>query len=733
MVKIPTFDSTFRTRTGVTDAFKGYSGGEIQAASQSGAKNLGKALNITGHHLAKIEEVKQEKDASLWLSKSSSDLEMHMAEFELNYKKNNPNIDASGHTAAMVKEFKTKSDEIKKLSPSKKASDKWELSHNRYLSKVFQNSTLYEAAQSIEADKIKVKEIYDGKAELAALKPEDIFDILQETNELIGGLDNEKTKEIEGYSNHFTAANVEKMKNKGNEKIVKNMIEGVIQRGIGAEIEQVSEWLGTQKLSKYLSSEDVTRFKERLSTIKSKLSGKFISDHNDELQTAKTSIIMDGSYENIDQLKKNHELINGTDSVQVAEFDKDIAMYTEMYQKSKHMGTLNSGEMKSFLNGMNLDTNRNKEVAKYLLTEAKHIDKLIKADPVAWATKYRPHLLEPLKMDYESEADGLEVNPAVLRNVNDSLIKEQIEWGIPEHSVKIWSQSESAANAAMINNSSNGAELRNVFAMWQTKYGDHHMIGINQMIQENKLDAKWAPALMYLEDKEFEDIVNKGVVNQIDKTKFKGDEATAIKDIESAISSSMIEVRNSLQTYNDNAKGFVDSWSALVYNYALTLYQKGDENAAENAFNRLIGNKWHILETVIIPTDTAAHDADAYDSGLNHFKENALQGLDLISLESGTIGQFQTESELRQFDKINAHLNVGWRNSSDGGGVELVWDGGLEGTWPVGYNELGDNVTVIEQKPQRVYLTWDQLDEYVTGIQLNDTDNMIDADPNYSP
>ena len=44
MVKIPTFESEFKKRTGVTDAFTGFSGGEIQAAGQNPSKEIGSAI-----------------------------------------------------------------------------------------------------------------------------------------------------------------------------------------------------------------------------------------------------------------------------------------------------------------------------------------------------------------------------------------------------------------------------------------------------------------------------------------------------------------------------------------------------------------------------------------------------------------------------------------------------------------------------------------------------------------
>ena len=114
MVKIPTFDSEFKKRTGVTDAFSGFSGGEIQVASQK--TNIGDSLFKSAAHIDKYQKVKQEREGRIWLSKSKSDLTIWMADEEVRIKKENPNIDGDGHTKMMIESFTTKSNELKKNS-----------------------------------------------------------------------------------------------------------------------------------------------------------------------------------------------------------------------------------------------------------------------------------------------------------------------------------------------------------------------------------------------------------------------------------------------------------------------------------------------------------------------------------------------------------------------------------------------------------------------------------------
>ena len=67
MVKIPTYTDEFKKQSVVTDAYSGFSGGEMQVAKKTGAVEAGRAINIAAHHFRKIEKAKEVKDNKLWL------------------------------------------------------------------------------------------------------------------------------------------------------------------------------------------------------------------------------------------------------------------------------------------------------------------------------------------------------------------------------------------------------------------------------------------------------------------------------------------------------------------------------------------------------------------------------------------------------------------------------------------------------------------------------------------
>ena len=62
MVKIPTYDSTFKKRTLVKDTYSGFSGGEIQVASQRADIDF-KSLAGT---IDKYDKVKKEREGKRW-------------------------------------------------------------------------------------------------------------------------------------------------------------------------------------------------------------------------------------------------------------------------------------------------------------------------------------------------------------------------------------------------------------------------------------------------------------------------------------------------------------------------------------------------------------------------------------------------------------------------------------------------------------------------------------------
>ena len=126
---------------------------------------------------------------------------------------------------------------------------------------------------------------------------------------------------------------------------------------------------------------------------------------------------------------------------------------------------------------------------------------------------------------------------------------------------------------------------------------------------------------------------------------------------------------------------------------------------------KLIENKFYILDSLIIPRAQNKKDKEEYESGMAHFKDNMLKDWNLDILRAG--GILDDEINYLHFNKENQDINVFFRNTADGSGVELIWDGMALGTWPVSYTEKHP----IESKPKAVVLTWKELNSYIDGVE----------------
>ena len=227
MVKIPTYDSQFKKRTTVTDTYTGFSGGEIQVASQSG--NLGYNITKTAGVVDKYDKIKQEREGKVWLSKSKSDMQIWMIKETERIKKENPNLDAKDHTKKVIESFKKKSDEIKKNAPNKWASDNWEINHNALLASEFESATRYEAEASVTADLVGIEEAAKAATQVLMENPYEIVKKIEEIEALFTTYDNPKTKEIEGYAGRINIAKLNKKKKAIIGKMIKDTVESIIQ------------------------------------------------------------------------------------------------------------------------------------------------------------------------------------------------------------------------------------------------------------------------------------------------------------------------------------------------------------------------------------------------------------------------------------------------------------------------------------------------------------------------
>jgi len=69
MVKIPSYDDMKKVQMSDQGA-QGFSGGQIQVASDTGLTSFGRGMQNMGETMAKIEVDKQKKESTLWNSSS---------------------------------------------------------------------------------------------------------------------------------------------------------------------------------------------------------------------------------------------------------------------------------------------------------------------------------------------------------------------------------------------------------------------------------------------------------------------------------------------------------------------------------------------------------------------------------------------------------------------------------------------------------------------------------------
>ena len=276
MVKIPTFDSEFKKRTGVTNAYSGFSGGEIQVASQK--TNIGDSLFKSAAHIDKYQKVKQEREGRIWLSKTKSDLTIWMADEEVRIKKENPNIDGDGHTKMMIDSFTKKSDELKKTAPNKWANDNWEIAHNSLLGVTYGNATSYEATQNIKADFIKIDEAVDAAAEVAIGNPSLMEVQIKELEKIFDTFDDKKTPGIEGFGGRINAKALSQYKKEKIQKLITTTIDSIVNEGNEESIALAKKWLEDKTYSKYLDADTIVSLKKQLETRSTEQSGRFIED-----------------------------------------------------------------------------------------------------------------------------------------------------------------------------------------------------------------------------------------------------------------------------------------------------------------------------------------------------------------------------------------------------------------------------------------------------------------------
>jgi len=732
MVKIPTFDSEFKKRTGVTDAYSGFSGGEIQVASQK--TNIGDSLFKSAAHIDKYQKVKQEREGRIWLSKTKSDLTIWMADEEVRIKKENPNIDGDGHTKMMIDSFTKKSDELKKTAPNKWANDNWEIAHNTLLGVTYGNATSYEATQNIKADFIKIDEAVDAAAEVAIGNPSLMEVQIKELEKIFDTFDDKKTPGIEGFGGRINAKALSQYKKEKIQKLITTTIDSIVNEGNEESITLAKKWLEDKTYSKYLDADTIVSLKKQLETRSTEQSGRFIEDTKTMIQENNSHYIETGEPKH-DGVIERIIAIHGEDSTQEAQYVDNIEMYKTMFNNKKEISFMNEEQMNKKIEEADakqkLGNEKDIKIFQHLVAEKQKFEKLLKEDPTEWAKLYRPELYKKLTSSVEVGIDGQDDAGeaiAVRSLAYKELVDEQQKWGIASWNLKIWSKDDAANFANKINQTTNAMEAKQLIEFIKQEHGEYWEIGFNQMVQGKFLDGRWVAAIQYLDDAEWETIINRSIVNKVDESKLKGTQLAEVTAIKDNISGKFFEISTALTGTNANALEFVQNWQELVTNFAVNSYLAGEKNAGDSAFNKLVDNKFHISEGYLIPkegfitTPTGLKvintlEKKDYDGALENFINTEISKMDLVSMKSGSVLGELDQIDYQEFDKANFKENVVWRNTADGSGLELIWSNDF-GNWPV-----ASKVGPAQGETERIFISWDDLNKYTLSVKTGDPDD----------
>ena len=738
MVKIPTYDSEFKKRTTVTDAYAGFSGGEIQVASQK--TNIGTSVFKTAGVVDKYDKIKQEREGKVWLSKSKSDMQIWMVKETDRIKKENPNLNAEGHTKKVIESFKKKSDEIKKLAPNKWASDNWEINHNALLASEFESATRYESEASVTADLINIEEAAKAATQVLMENPYEIVNKIAEIESLFTSYDDPKTKDkIEGYAGKINIAKLNKNKKRIIGKMIKDTVESIIQKGDVEQIESAKALLDGKLFQKHLDIDTQQSLRKQLENKKVEKDGAFINEVNSQKEKNLNSIMTTGEPK-FQDVEANLIAIHGEKSQVVDNYRRDVKMAMTIYNKSKEAY---SGDMAS--HGVLLEELKEKMLTgdkrdeKIFLAVSKNIEifnKMIRENPMAWAREYRPELYERLTTKVDPGEDGYEEAFATKQAAYKEILDLQTKFGVDSWNLKIVSDDVAENYAMQIKAFPDAQQALAFFMFLKQEHGEEYFpILLDQMIQSKMLDPKWDAAIQYLESPVAEDIVRNGILNKADISKLSPDQQAIVKTIKEDIRNSFEPIRLALTAQNNNAGSFVDGWISLLENYAINSFiRDGDQRSAAKAFKRFVEDKFIVSEQGVLIERSSYKDdkgrtiifeKEDYDHGLKTFINDELPKLDLVPMKQGGVLDSEGLINYKDWHKENAGINVAWRNTPDGSGVELVWTNSLGMTWPVSFH--GQGTAPGEDDVRRVVLTWDDLNSYIHALknyQIRESDEI---------
>lgn len=721
MVKIPTYDTSVN-RVGKSDqGAQGFSGGQIQVASDTGLTSFGRGIQNMGETMAKIEVDKMKKEATLWNSNSYEKVFKEYNEWQDKHETEYEAKGAKGFTTDALAKFQELSDKYLKESPNKYAIQEWKQRMNQFKMTVFKQATTFEAAETLAYQKDQLDETVQGIALRAANEPEGWDSAVYQNaiTQIIDGLDSKDTEAIEGYSNIWSKKNLKAAKDKALAYIAETMIESAIDEGDPFKIGLMKEYFESGRFAKVLNADKHQALKNKLYGIKGAI--------DKELKRQFEVKIEDNLSGYQDEGKPVHEITEaefkyfyGNNNANWGDYQRKVKIGNTLYTHTQAISTMDLEGMSNYVNDLPGVTADEKLIKSEMAKKASGMIELMASDSVLYAQKYRKDIYN--KIQSEDKATRMQGY--------FSLLEMQENFGIRGQDKVLLGDSERSrlTQTFMDATIADKESIQAFVIQLKDDYGDYFDDVMAELIIHGNLDKNVAASMMYINDPDFGQIFQAARAT-IDKNNLAKTDLTTIKE---SIQSTMLPIRQALTKTNANAIAMVDGWQNVIEKMVMLKVGQGKDvnDAISEVTGQFLDSKFHVGEDFIVPktNPNTKLDISQFKSVANNMLETLNQsGLDFEILLAGNVTLDTYGQSTGQYKSVQNSLrstNTKWRNTADGKGIELVYDFGENGYYPVYFNR-GSVSPDGKGGKQKIIIDFDTMREKIQNENIKVMEDVI--------
>jgi len=721
MVKIPSYDDMKNVQMSDQGA-QGFSGGQIQVASDTGLTSFGRGMQNMGETMAKIEVDKMKKEATLWNSNSYEKVFKEYNEWQDKQEIEYDKPGAKGFTTSALSKFQELSDKYLGEAPNKYAIQEWKQRMNQFKMTVFKQATTFEAAETLAYQKDQLDETVNNIALRAANEPEGWDSAVYQNaiKDIINGLDTKETDAIEGYSNIWSKRNLKAAEDKALAYIAETMIESAIDEGDPFKIGLMKEYFEDGRFAKVLDADKHQALKNKLYGIKGAI--------DKELKRQFEVKIEDNLSGYKDNGKPVHEITEaefkhfyGDNNAAWGDYQRKVKIGNSLYTHTQAISTMDLEGMSKYVNDLPGTTVDEKLIKSEMAKMASSMVELMESDSVLYAQKYRPDIYN--KIQSEDKATRMQGY--------FSLLEMQESFGIRGEDKVLLGDSERSrlVQTFMDSTIADKESIQAFVIQLKDDYGDYFDDVMAELIIHGKLDKNVAAAMMYINDPDFGQIFQ-AARSKIDKNNLADGDMKIITD---TIQSTMLPIRQALTKTNANAIPMIDGWQNVIEKMVMLKVGQGEEvnQAIKDVTKQFLSDKFHIGEDFIVPktNPNTKYDISQFKSVANNMLETLNQsGLDFEILLAGNVTLDTIGQNTGQYKSVQNALrstNTKWRNTPDGKGIELVYDFGENGYYPVYFNR-GAVAPDGKGGKQKIIIDFDTMREKIENENIKVMEDVVD-------